>query len=160
VRSCSRPAGHGPRPTNHGPRIRRQANRFGYRYARTAGKAPGPKDQGPGLTGIRQRPARPYEIQGKPARLQGLDYVGQGAAGLVNCRRKKTRPAGRVRRAAAAAVSRPGPAGRRPFLLSRRGRPSREFPWRTLSRRSLRPKQTRLVGLRRPGARPGFAARL
>ena len=76
-----------PRPTNHGPRIRRQANRFGYRYARAAGKAPGPKDQGPGLTGIRQRPARPYEIPGKPARLQGLDCIGQGAAGLVNQQR-------------------------------------------------------------------------
>jgi hypothetical protein len=60
-----------------------------YHYTRAAGKAPGPKDLAPGLTDIRQRPARPYEIPGKPAQLQGLDHVGQGAAGLVNRRRKK-----------------------------------------------------------------------
>jgi hypothetical protein len=44
----------------------------------------------------RQRPGRPGEILGKPAQLQGLDCIGQGAAGLVNYRHKKTRPAGRV----------------------------------------------------------------
>ena len=58
-----------------------------YHYTRAAGKAPGPKDLAPGLTDIRQRPARPYEIPGKPAQLQGLDHVGQGAAGQVNQQR-------------------------------------------------------------------------
>jgi hypothetical protein len=68
-----------PRTTDHGPRTR--PNWSGYQYARATDNAPRPGELGPGLTGIGQRPARPGETPGEPARLQGLDHVGQGAAG-------------------------------------------------------------------------------
>jgi hypothetical protein len=71
-----------PRTTDHGPRTR--PNWSGYHYARATDNAPRPEELGPGLTGIRQRPARPGEIPGKPATPQGLDCTDQGAAGQVN----------------------------------------------------------------------------